>query len=187
VSSNETSTQIAPGITSEMASDKPAPILLTPIGHVRGSRTRPQDDFWGAEISTIELHEDIPAESLDGLSDFSHIEVVYWFHQVDPKRIETGARHPRNNQALPRIGIFAQRGKNRPNQLGVTIARLLGVKGRTLNVMELDAIDGTPIVDIKPVMSAFLPREEVTEPQWTREIMSNYWLNATDAPQSSGD
>jgi len=72
-------------------------------------------------------------------------------------------------------GIFAQRGKNRPNRLGSTICKVLRVDGRRLWVSELDAIEGTPVIDIKPVMQEFLPRGDVRQPDWSRELMANYW------------
>jgi len=73
------------------------------------------------------------------------------------------------------VGIFAQRGKGRPNRLGTTICRVLGVDGTTLRVAELDAIDGTPVVDLKPVMREFLPRSPVIQPAWSTELMASYW------------
>ncbi|MEK7660931.1 MAG: TrmO family methyltransferase, partial [Pseudomonadota bacterium] len=80
-----------------------------------------------------------------------------------------------NNKNWPLVGIFAQRGKNRPNRIGSTICRLVSVKGKTIEVSGLDAIDGTPILDIKPVMQDFLPRSAVTEPPWAHELMLGYW------------
>lgn len=91
------------------------------------------------------------------------------------EKIVTGARHPRNNTAWPAVGIFAQRGKNRPNRIGSTICPIVGVEGNRLMVTELDAIDGTPVIDIKPVMKEFLPRQEVKQPEWSHDIMHNYW------------
>jgi tRNA (Thr-GGU) A37 N-methylase len=73
------------------------------------------------------------------------------------------------------VGIFAQRGKNRPNRLGATIARVLGRSGRRLTVVGLDAVDGTPVVDIKPVLREFLPQEVVIQPAWATELMEKYW------------
>ena len=85
-------------------------------------------------------------------------------------------RHPRNNPEWPEVGIFAQRAKNRPNRIGCTICRVIRRDGRRLWVAELDAIDGTPVLDLKPVMAEFLPREEVRQPKWAGELMSQYWL-----------
>jgi tRNA (Thr-GGU) A37 N-methylase len=94
---------------------------------------------------------------------------------VPPATVETGVRHPRGNVAWPKVGIFAQRGKNRPNRIGATICALISVDGLTLRVCGLDAIDGTPVLDIKPVMRGFLPRGEVREPGWATELMKAYW------------
>src|SRR5690606_12174880 len=99
-------------------------------------------------------------------------------HGVAPEKIVSGARHPRNNRDWPAVGILAQRGKNRPNRLGSTICRVLRVDGRKLWVAELDAIDGTPVLDVKPVMQEFLPREPVRQPAWTHELMQAYWDEA---------
>lgn len=100
------------------------------------------------------------------------------FDRVDDTKVMRGARHPRNNPAWPRTGILAQRAKNRPNRLGSTICRVLRREGRTLWVRELDAVEGTPVVDIKPVLREFLPREEVRQPAWASELMQEYWAPA---------
>ena len=145
------------------------------IGHVISSRLRPDDDDWGAHASVIELAPAFGEEALLGLDGFSHIEVLFVFDRVVPEQIVRGARHPRNNPDWPLTGIFAQRAKMRPNRIGSTIARLVGVAGRQLHVLELDAIDGTPVIDIKPVMAGFLPRTPVIQPAWAGELMRAYW------------
>src|SRR5262249_27376072 len=132
------------------------------------------------EEASITLTETYTAEALAGLGDFSHVEVLFLFHEVESSKIVAGARHPRNNKAWPAVGIFAQRGKNRPNRIGSTICRLLRVKGKTLAVEELDAIDGTPVLDLKPVMAEFLPRDAVRQPPWSSELMRQYWLRRKD-------
>jgi tRNA-Thr(GGU) m(6)t(6)A37 methyltransferase TsaA len=138
-------------------------------------RTEVEDDHWGSVVSMIELDASIPDEALDGIDDFSHAEILYYFHLVADSKIETGARHPRNNPAWKKVGILSQRGKNRPNRLGATIVKVLKREGRQLHVQGLDAVDGTPILDIKPVMREFLPREEVRQPEWVGELMKKYW------------
>ena len=148
---------------------------MIPIGTVRASRTTPEDDFWGGSLSVIELAEGFEEESLAGLEAFSHVEVLYVFHLVTADKIVTSARHPRNNPAWPRIGIFAQRGKNRPNRLGATVCRVRGVEGRRLLLAGLDAIDGTPVVDIKPWLRELGPRGEVHQPAWVDALMAGYW------------
>ncbi len=149
---------------------------LIPIGHVRGGRAEAIDDDWGASRATIELDPDrFTADALLGLDSFSHAEILFLFDRVPLEKVETGARHPRNRSDWPRIGIFAQRGKNRPNRIGLTIARIIAVDILKLTVEGLDAIDGTPVLDIKPVMAEFLPREAVRQPDWSHELMREYW------------
>lgn len=150
---------------------------VEPIGYVQATRAQADDDYWGAEQACITLVDDLPAESLQGLDAFSHAEVLFLLHAVDPSKIVRGARHPRNNTAWPAVGIFAQRGKMRPNRIASTICRIERVEGRRLVLAQLDAIDGTPVLDIKPVMQQFLPREPVRQPQWAHELMAQYWLS----------
>jgi tRNA-Thr(GGU) m(6)t(6)A37 methyltransferase TsaA len=150
-------------------------IPIEPIGYVRSERTAIEDDDWGETLARIELVPLLGAEALAGLDDFSHAEILFHFHRVPPERIETGARHPRDNPRWPRVGIFAQRGKNRPNRLGSTVVSIVRIEGPALVVQGLDAIDGTPVVDIKPVMSEFLPRTPVRQPDWSRALMARYW------------
>jgi tRNA (adenine37-N6)-methyltransferase len=151
-------------------------IELRPIGFVEAPRSEMEDDFWGGPESCIRLTDDFQPEALQGLADFSHAEILFQFHKLDPAKIVTGARHPRNNPAWPLVGIFAQRGKNRPNRIGVTICPIVRVEGTRLYVAELDAIDGTPVLDIKPVMIEFLPSQVVRQPAWSHELMREYWL-----------
>ena len=150
-------------------------INLSPIAFVKNIRAEIEDDHWGNVISVIELDSAFGEEALFQIESFSHAEIVFYFHLVDENKIETGARHPRNNTDWPKAGIFAQRGKNRPNRLGVTTVKILKREGCQLFVQGLDAIDGTPVLDIKPVMKEFLPREEIRQPGWATELMKNYW------------
>jgi tRNA-Thr(GGU) m(6)t(6)A37 methyltransferase TsaA len=149
--------------------------MMSPVAFVRATRTVPEDDFWGGTVAEIELLAGYEADALQGLESFSHAEIIYVFDRVPPEKIVTGARHPRNNPDWPKVGIFAQRGKGRPNRIGTTIVPILRVHDRTLWVGELDAIDGSPVLDIKPVLRAFLPRTEVREPAWSQELMQDYW------------
>ncbi len=150
-------------------------MMVEPVAVVRSPRWAADDDNWGAVESTIELHDTMPDESLAGLDAFSHAEIVFVFDQLAPSAVVTGARHPRNNAAWPRVGIFAQRARARPNRLGSTIVEIVACEGRTLRVRGLDAIDGTPVLDIKPVMAEFLPRTPVRQPGWSHELMKDYW------------
>ena len=145
------------------------------IGRVEGARAEAEDDFWGGQVSCLVLDERFGEDALQGIEEFSHAEVIYFFDRVDPAKVVSGARHPRNNRDWPAVGIFAQRAKGRPNRIGSTICRVLRREGRRLWVAELDAIEGTPLLDVKPVLREFLPREEVRQPRWASELMSRYW------------
>lgn len=145
------------------------------IATVHNSRDEVADDDWGEVISRIELAPDVALESIAGLEDFSHVEVLFVFDRVPEAKVEYSARHPRNNLAWPKVGIFAQRGKNRPNRIGLCTAEIIGRDGRELIVKGLDAIDGTPVIDLKPVMTEFLPRGAVKQPRWATELMARYW------------
>ena len=153
----------------------PRAISIVPIGTVHSSRAEPTDDDWDRETTTIRLSDEFDESALWGLDAFSHIEVVYAFHLVDSGTVEVGARRPRGNPDWPEVGIFAQRGKNRPNRLGVTTCAVLGVEGHAITVRGLDAIDGTPVIDIKPCMKEFGPRGPVRQPDWATELMRDYW------------
>jgi len=153
-----------------------SPLTLLPIGTVRSSRLLPEDDLWDAVTSSVELDASrFSPEALAGLESFSHVEVLFVMDRVEDARIETGARHPRNNAAWPRVGIFAQRGKNRPNRIGATLCRILRVDGLSLHLQGLDAIDGSPVLDLKPWVQEFGPRGEIHQPAWIGELMERYW------------
>jgi len=153
----------------------PTEILMTPVGYIRSARKAPEDDGWDAIAARIELDTTrFGAEALAGLEAFSHVEVLFYFHAAEGAG-ETGARVPRDNPAWPKVGIFAQRAKDRVNHIGATICRVASVRGTTLAVTGLDAIDGTPVLDIKPVLKGFLPRGDFREPDWAGELMKGYW------------
>lgn len=150
--------------------------VMKPIGTVVGGREEAVDDGWGDVESTIVLDADgISPDATDGLADFSHVEVVYVFHRVDLDDVVGGARHPRGNTAWPKVGILAQRARMRPNRIGVTVCELVSVGGRELAVRGLDAVDGSPVLDVKPYMPEFAPRGAVRRPAWSAELMRGYW------------
>jgi tRNA (Thr-GGU) A37 N-methylase len=152
------------------------PITMQPIGFVRGGRTTPEDDDWGGLTCRIELDPAVvtPDATL-GLDEFSHVEVVFLFDGVDPGQVCNGARHPRGRTDWPRTGILAQRAKDRPNRIGSTACALVSASGLTIEVEGLDAMDGTPVLDVKPYMLGFAPRGDVREPSWATELMAEYW------------
>ena len=150
-------------------------ITLKPIGYVRNTRLDLDDDNWGSVASEIRLDESLPEESLAGIETFSHAEIVFTFDQVADEKEIPLSRHPRGNKDWPKVGIFAQRNKDRPNHLGLTIVSIVKREGRSLFVKGLDAVHGTPVLDIKPILTEFLPREEIHQPAWSHELMKDYW------------
>lgn len=154
-------------------------ISLSPIGYVRSERKKVEDDFWGNTESTIELlPSNFESSSLAGLDSFSHAYIIFYMHEVYNEKIITSARHPRNNPMHPKVGIFSQRGKNRPNKIGLTCVRIKSVDNDKLSLIveELDAIDGTPVLDIKPYIQQFGPKGNMYQPEWVDEVMKDYWL-----------
>ena len=149
---------------------------MTPIGVVHSTRSAVTDDDWDREDVSIELDTNVVSpDALVGLDTFSHVEVLFHMDRVDSAKIETAARHPRNNPDWPKVGILAQRAKNRPNQIGSTVCRVRRVEGTRLFLEGLDAVDGSPVLDIKPWVREFAPRGEVVQPAWITELMQGYW------------
>jgi len=148
---------------------------VTPIGFVRSPRKDLSDDFWGKVDAEIVLAAHLGEAAFAGLQDFSHVEVIFLMDRVDPAQLETGARHPRERQDWPAVGIFAQRGKARPNRIGLTRGAIQKVEGRVLTVRGLDAIDATPVLDIKPWIHEFAPIGATRQPAWASELMADYY------------
>jgi len=149
-------------------------IKLQPIATVKNYRRVPTDDFWEGIISEIELADHIPTEAFDGISEFSHLEIIYYFDKVEPKDIVYSG-HPRENPNYPHVGIFCMRKKDRPNPIGLCTVELLEHNGRTIKVKYLDAIEGTPVLDIKAVYKEFQPKGEIRQPNWVSDVMKDYW------------
>jgi len=122
---------------------------LTPIGFVRNSITEPKSEDWQTITSTIIVNKDLK-EALSGIAEFSHIIVIYWMHKLSPSERSTMKVHPKRNPDLPLVGVFATRSPARLNPIGIATVKLLECHDNTLKVIGLDAIDGTPVLDIKP-------------------------------------
>ena len=149
-------------------------ITLKPIATVKNSRTIPIDDHWTEIISRIELADNMPTEAFDNITDFSHLEIIYYFDKVENDSIVFSGR-PRGNPNYPLVGILGQRKKDRPNKIGLCTVELLEHNGRTITVKNLDAIDNTPILDIKPVFKEFQPVGQIRQPEWVADLMKKYW------------
>ena len=151
-------------------------IVLKPIGVVRSPIKELADDCWGGVLAEIELDPQLfGPECTLGLDQYSHVEVLFLLDKISQDEIEKGARHPRGRTDWPKTGIFAQRSKGRPNRIGVTVCKLESVDGLHIRVRELDAVDGTPVLDVKPYLKGFAPRGEVLEPAWAAELMAGYF------------
>jgi tRNA (adenine37-N6)-methyltransferase len=158
-------------------------IILRPVGWVHSSESisakGAREDFWGDVVSEIRLDESrFAPDALEGLAEFSHVEVLFYLHGVSESSVVSGLRHPRGNPKWPQVGIFAQRGKSRPNRIAASVCRLLSVQGLSLKLQGLDALDGSPVLDIKPVFVEFTPeRASIRQPVWARELMVDYFAS----------
>lgn len=137
-------------------------------------RREATDDNWGSVISEITLADHIPTEAFASIELFSHLEIIYYFDKVPDDTIIFSGR-PRGNPSYPVMGIFSQRKKDRPNRIGLCTVELLKHDGRAITVKNLDAIDGTPVLDIKPVFKEFQPGSPTQQPGWVADLMKDYW------------
>jgi tRNA-Thr(GGU) m(6)t(6)A37 methyltransferase TsaA len=149
-------------------------IILQSIATVHNIRREAIDDHWGDILSEITLESFVPTEAFAGIKAFSHLEIIFYFDKVDDSTVVFSGR-PRGNPDYPLMGIFSQRKKDRPNKIGLCTVELLEYNERTIMVKGLDAIDGTPVLDIKPVFKEFLPPKEIKQPAWVTDLMKNYW------------
>jgi len=148
--------------------------VLRPIGFVRSPATEKVDEQWGRVEAKIELLPEFRA-GLRGLDAFSHVLVIAWLHGASFEAARHLVRRPRGQADMPELGIFAQRAKDRPNPLGVTVVELVALEADGLRVRGLDAIDGTPIVDLKPYFPEFDSAANARLPEWVGRLMRGYF------------
>lgn len=148
-------------------------IIMQPIGYVRNNVENKKDVSWGQDVSTIELLEDYYS-GLEGLADFSHATVIYYLDKTVYEKEKHLQRHPQNRDDMPLVGIFSQRGKDRPNRIGMTSVEIVSVDEKTLTVKGLDAIDGTMVLDIKPYYPVY-DKKDATVPEWVDRLMEHYF------------
>lgn len=147
---------------------------MQPVAKVINSRLSAIDDNWSDIISEIELTDNIPTEAFDNIEQFSHLEIIFYFNKVDYNDIVFSGK-PRGNPSYPETGIFAQRKKDRINKIGLCTVQLIEHLGRKIKVKNLDAINGTPVLDIKPVFKEFQLKGEIFQPSWVSDLMKTYW------------
>jgi tRNA (adenine37-N6)-methyltransferase len=145
------------------------------IALVRNARREVVDDNWDDYVSTIELVDDVPTSSLRGLDEFSHVEIVFFAALAEDVPPAPWHRRPRGNAEWPDVGIFAQRNKDRPNRLMLSVVAIERVSARSLEVRGLDAINDTQVLDIKPVYTWSGPRGDVRVAPWSDELGKGYF------------
>ena len=148
-------------------------IIMQPIGYVHNQVTEKKDSEWGCDISTIILNEEYTG-GLTGLSEFSHAIILCHLDKAKFIPEKHLLRRPRNRADMPLLGIFSQRTKDHPNQIGITSAEILAVTENSITVRGLDAIDGTPVLDIKPYFPVF-DKRDATTPGWVDILMDHYF------------
>ncbi len=145
-----------------------APIALKPIAWVKNDVKETGKHDCSQVVSELTFDNGLD-DAMDGLEDFSHLIVLFWMHRSPVWDRSTSKVHPQRRPDLPLVGVLATHSPFRPNPLGLTVVRLLERKGNVLKVTGLDAIDGTPVVDIKP----FLPGDEDAQarvPDWVLKL-----------------
>ena len=145
-------------------------ITMHPVGYVQNEIHTPADDIWNKVISEIHINADLQ-DGLQGLADWSHVVVIFQMHETQFDRETHLVRRPRERDDMPRLGIFAQRARHHPNTIGITAVRLLGIENHIVRVKGLDAIHGTPVLDIKPYAPIYDGVSEPLVPAWFVRLM----------------
>lgn len=143
------------------------PINIKPIGRVENviNGKPPQSFNWDETSSDIIINPELE-EGLEGLEEFSHITVIWWMHKSVEEEKFSLKVHPRRRKDMHPVGVFASRSPYRPNSLGKAVVKLLERKGNILKVKGLDAINGTPVLDIKPFIPDYDSKEDASVPPW---------------------
>jgi len=146
-----------------MASELPS-MTLKAIGIVRSEIKQPTGQDSEQIVSDIVIDSSL-TEALDDLDGFSHIIVLYWMHRATNRLLRTKV-HPMGRQEVPLVGLFSTRSPNRPNPIGKATVRLLERRDNILRVEGLDAIEGTPVIDIKPYIPGYDSVANTKVPPW---------------------
>lgn len=152
-----------------MPSNTPT-ITMNAIGLVRTEATDAIDTGWSKVTSEIHIKPELSA-GLQGLEDWSHIVVIFQMHETAFVPDEHLRSQPQEREDMPEVGVFAQRSRQRPNRIGITAVRVLGVQENVVTVKGLDAIDGTPVLDIKPYAPVYDGVNEPLVPAWFVRLM----------------
>lgn len=144
------------------------------IGYVSSPVRTQTDEHWGTVESRVVLLREYQA-GLQGMEQYSHALIVTYLHQAKYEPASHLIRRPRGLESMPEVGIFAQRAKDRPNPIGVTAVQIVRVERDALVVRGLDAIQGTPVLDIKPYYPAYDRVPGATVPEWVDRLMKDYF------------
>jgi tRNA-Thr(GGU) m(6)t(6)A37 methyltransferase TsaA len=142
-------------------------LAVKAIGTVRNEIKTPIVQGWGKVVSDLVLDERY-TEGLDGIENYSHVLVIFWMDQAGPLKSLKG--HVQGREDLPIAGLFARRAPSRPNPIGVTAVPILNREKNVLRVQGVDAMDGTPLLDIKPYIPAFDRVENARIPEWCKRV-----------------
>jgi len=148
-------------------------IIMNPIGYVKNDVQTKKDVSWGNEVSTILLNEEYHT-GCTGLENFSHAMIIYYLDKAAFQKDQHLQRRPQNREDMPLVGIFSQRGKDRPNRIGIMTVQILSVDDTSLTVKGLDAIDNTAVLDIKPYYPVY-DRKDAHVPEWVDRLMEHYF------------
>ena len=148
-------------------------IEMEAIGYVTNEVKDKKDVAWGKDTSSIVLNEEY-ISGLKGLEDFSHVIILYHLDKAKYEKDKHLQRRPQNREDMPLVGIFSQRGKDKPNRIGMTSVEIVSVSDDTLVVKGLDAVDGSPVLDIKPYYPVYDKKEAVV-PEWVDRLMKQYF------------
>ena len=143
--------------------------IFAPIGMVRNAVKQSQMYGWESVESRIIVRREL-VDALDGLEGYSHLIVLFWIDRVPEEERRATRIHPLGDSELPLLGVFATRTQLRPNPIGMSIVPLLARKKNELRVRGLDAIDGTPVLDIKPYIPHYDSVPQATMPAWASEV-----------------
>lgn len=138
--------------------------MFEPIGVVKTKVVEKVDHSWGEVVSHIIIDESL-ANGLKGLENFSHIIVIYHLHEAKFIKEKHLVRRPQGREDMPNVGIFAQIGKNRQNHIGITAVKIISVTENIIKVQGLDAIDNTPVLEIKPYYPQYDMHESAVVPE----------------------
>ena len=143
-------------------------MVLEPIAIVKNNVKEMGRRDWDKEVSQLIIRPDLE-DALEGLKEFSHLIVLFWFHLSPAGESAAHKTHPQMRQDLPLVGVLATRSPVRPNPLGMAVVKLEGQVKNVLIVTGLDALNGTPVLDIKP----YLPGDSVAKikvPDWVHKL-----------------